>query len=188
MLSPRIAHRDATAAELAACCKAGGTPHTRSDWPSYRRQRPMAHDHDHGNGQEHPSRRQIIGSATALGLAVPLSQLAWAATPEVAHDMARAAMAWLAQLDARQRADAQLPWSSRRREDWHYVPRARAGLALRQMSPAQMAAAWDMLGTLLSAHGRERVRELLRLEGILGEITRNPAFRDPGNYALVVFG
>jgi hypothetical protein len=56
------------------------------------------------------------------------------------------------------------------------------------MSPAQTAAAWDVLGTLLSARGREQVSELLRLEGILGELTRSPGFRDPGNYALVVLG
>jgi hypothetical protein len=102
--------------------------------------------------------------------------------------MARAASAWLAQLDGRHRAIAQLPWSSSRREDWHYVPRARPGLPLRQMSQAQTVAAWDLLGTLLSPRGREQVSALLRLEGILGEINRNPAFRDPGNYALVIFG
>ena len=148
----------------------------------------MAHDHDHGNGHKHPSRRRVVGSAAALGLSLPLSSLAWAASPQVSRDMARAATAWLAQLDDRQRRSAQLPWSSRQREDWHYVPRTRPGLALRQMRPAQAAAVWDLLGTLLSARGREQVRELLRLEGILGELTRNPQFRDPGNYALVIFG
>jgi len=102
--------------------------------------------------------------------------------------MARAAGAWLALLDDRQRRSAQLAWSSRQREDWHYVPRGRPGVALRQMSPAQAAAVWDLLGTLLSPRGREQVRELLRLESILGELTRNPQFRDPGNYALVLFG
>jgi Protein of unknown function (DUF3500) len=157
------------------------------------------HDHKHTpkhpgrRPRSHPSRRQVIGSATAAGLSLPLSGLAgsglgWAATAEVARDMARAAGAWLAQLDDRQRALAQLAWSSPRRGDWHYVPRARVGLPLRQMSPAQTAAAWDVLGSLLSARGREQVGALLRLERILGDMTRNPVLRDPGNYALVVFG
>jgi hypothetical protein len=148
----------------------------------------MAHDHDHGGGHQHPSRRHVIGSATALGLSLPLSRLTWAATPEVTRDMARAAQAWLELLDAGQRRSAQLDWSSRRREDWHYVPRERAGLALRQMGAAQTTAVWDLLGTLLSARGRQQVSDLLMLEGVLGELTRNPGFRDPGNYALVVFG
>jgi hypothetical protein len=146
------------------------------------------HDHDHGNGHQHPSRRRIIGSASALGLSLPLSNLAWAAAPQVSRDMSLAAGAWLAQLDDPQRRGAQLAWSDRRREDWHYVPRTRPGLALRQMRPAQAAAAWDLLGTLLSARGRDQVRDVLRLEGILGELTRNPQFRDHGNYALVIFG
>ena len=130
----------------------------------------------------------MLGSAAALGLAVPLSGLTWAAAPGVTRDMARAAGAWLALLDDRQRRIAQLAWSSSQREGWHYVPRGRPGVALRQMSAPQSAAAWDVLGTLLSARGREQVRDLLRLEGILGELTSNPQFRDPGNYALVVFG
>src|SRR5262245_17794683 len=98
----------------------------------------MAQDHDNDRHHQrqparHLSRRQVIGAATA-GLVQPLSQLAWADSPEVALDMSRAVQAWLAQLDARQRASAQLAWSRGRLEDWHYVPRARAGLPLRQMS------------------------------------------------------
>ena len=130
----------------------------------------------------------MLGSAAALGLAVPLSGLTWAAAPGVTRDMASAAGAWLALLDDRQRRIAHLAWSSTQREGWHYVPRGRPGVPMRQMSAPQSAAAWDVLGTLLSARGREQVRDLLRLEGILGELTSNPQFRDPGNYALVVFG
>jgi hypothetical protein len=146
------------------------------------------HDHDHGGDERHPSRRSVIGSTAALGLALPLSRLAWAGTPQIAADMARAAGAWLAQLDGRQRRSGQLAWSSSRREDWHFVPRERAGVPLGAMSAAQAAAAWELLGTLLSARGLGQVRDLLKLEGILGELTSNPRFRDPGNYALAIFG
>lgn len=147
----------------------------------------MAHDHDHG-GHKHPSRRHVIGSASALRVSLPLSRLTWAATPQVTSEMARAAAAWLQLLDDRQCRQGRLDWSSPRREDWHYVPRERAGVALRRMGAAQTAAVWDLLGTLLSARGRQQVRDLLMLEGVLGELTRNPAFRDPGNYALAIFG
>jgi hypothetical protein len=143
------------------------------------------HDHDARRPGGRLSRRQIMGAAAA-GLTQPMSQLGWAASPEVALDMSRAARAWLSQLDERQRARAQIAWSDRRLEDWHYVPRSRAGLPLRQMTQPQIAAAWDVLGSLLSARGREQVANLLRLEGVLGELTRSPSFRDPGNYALVV--
>lgn len=45
-----------------------------------------------------------------------------------------------------------------------------------------------MLGSLLSARGLKQVRGQLTVERILGELTGSTGFRDPGNYALVLFG
>ena len=124
----------------------------------------------------------------AAGMTASLPSLGWAAAPEVSRDMARAAGAWLAGLDERQRREARLEWTSSLREAWHYVPRSRPGVALRAMNPQQAAAAWDLLGALLSARGLDQVRSQLVVERLLGELTGSPGFRDPGNYALVVFG
>jgi hypothetical protein len=145
------------------------------------------HEHSPRRPHAHASRRAFLGSALALGVATPLAR-SFAAAPQASRDMARAAGAWLAQLGTAQRREAQLEWASRWREGWHYVPRSRPGVALRDMSAAQAAAAWDLLGALLSARGLEQVRGLIALERILGELTRSPGFRDPGNYVLVVFG
>ena len=144
----------------------------------------MAHDHSHAG----ISRRALLRTATAAGVTASLPGLSWAAAPQAARDMARAAGAWLAALDQRQRREAQLEWASRLRESWHYVPRSRPGVALRAMNTAQTAAAWDLLGSLLSARGLDQVRGQLTIERILGELSGSPSFRDPGNYALVVFG
>jgi hypothetical protein len=147
------------------------------------------HDHDHDHSHDgHHSRRTFLGSAAAAGASASLPRLGWAAVPQVTDDMAKAARSWLAKLDARQRGQAQLDWGNRRREDWHYVPRSRPGLAFRDMAPEQVAAAWDVLGSLLSARGIEQVRGQLKIEGVLGELTGSLSFRDPGNYALVLFG
>ncbi len=102
--------------------------------------------------------------------------------------MAKAAQAWLAALDSGQAARGRLDWADPRRDGWHYVPRSRPGLSLGEMQPAQAAAAWDLLASLLSARGLEQVRGQLLLERTLGELTHNQSFRDPGNYYLVVFG
>jgi hypothetical protein len=134
------------------------------------------------------SRRAVLGAAAGAGLAVSFSRLTWAATPAVASDMARAAVAWLSLLEARQRREAQFEWAHRGRESWHYVPRSRPGVALRAMNAPQAAGAWDVLGSLLSGRGMEQVRGQLTIEGILGELTGSRGFRDPGNYALVIFG
>ena len=148
--------------------------------------------HDHGDDHDHShdgtSRRALLRAGLAAGATAELPGLGWAAAPQVTRDMARAAGAWLARLDARQRREAQLEWASRSRGSWHYVPRSRPGLALRAMDAGQTAAAWDLLGSLLSARGLDQVRGQLTLEGILGELSGSRSFRDPGNYALVVFG
>jgi hypothetical protein len=144
----------------------------------------LAHDHGHGG----VSRRALLRTAAAAGVTASLPHPAWAAVPEAARDMGRAAGAWLAALDQRQQREAQLDWTSRLRESWHYVPRSRPGVALKAMNAAQTAAAWDLLGSLLSARGLDQVRGQLAIERILGELSGSPSFRDPGNYALVVFG
>ena len=139
-----------------------------------------------------PIRSRAGASSSARRLprapSVPLSGLAWAALPEVSHDMAKAAGAWLATLAAGQQARGRLDWGDPQRKGWHYVPRNRPGVAFRDMNAAQAAAAWDLLGSLLSVRGLEQVRAQLLVERTLGEMTRNPSFRDPGNYAVVLFG
>jgi hypothetical protein len=142
------------------------------------------HDHSHDT----TSRRALLGGGLAAGAAASFPHLVAAAAPQVSQDMARAARAWLGVLDQRQRREAQLEWTSRLRESWHYVPRSRPGVALRAMNASQTSAAWDLLGTLLSARGISQIKGQLTIEGILGELTGSPGSRDPGNYALVIFG
>jgi hypothetical protein len=145
------------------------------------------HDHSHDHSGD-PDRRALLRGGLAAGMSASLPGVGLAAAPQVSRDMARAASAWLAQLDERQRREARLDWSARQRESWHYVPRSRPGVALRAMSERQTAAAWDLLGTLLAARGLDQVRGLITIERILGELTGSPGFRDPGNYALAIFG
>jgi hypothetical protein len=142
------------------------------------------HDHSH----RHPSRRKVVSTGLAFGAATSLAQLSWAAVPKVGEEMAAAANAWLAALDTRRKGEAQLAWDSRWRENWHYVPRSRPGIPFRDMNASQSAGAWSLLGTLLSARGLEQVKGQLTIERILGELTGSPGFRDPQNYALVIFG
>src|SRR5262245_56441257 len=121
------------------------------------------------------SRRVVIRTGISLGAAATFGGGVFAQAPGVTAEMARAARAWLSALSAPQRKTAQLPWS-KRIEDWHYVPRGRPGLPLGAMDDRQMRAAWDLLGTLLSARGLDQVRGELVIEKILGEMTGNPRF------------
>lgn len=147
------------------------------------------HDHDHDGDGNGVTRREVLKAAAVLGTGASASSSAvWAMSPAVSAEMANAASSWLKLLGDSQRARSHFAFTDPRRTDWHYVPRTRPGVTLGEMNPAQTAAFWDLLGTLLSGRGMELVRSQLTLEGILGVMERRPQFRDPGNYALIVLG
>jgi hypothetical protein len=98
----------------------------------------------------------------------------------------RLAEDWIAGLTSAQRELALQPFE--RRRDWHYVPRPRPGLPLGEMTEAQRAAAWRLVEATLGAAGAEKALGVVALEALLGELERRPLRRDPGDYALAVFG
>jgi len=73
------------------------------------------------------------------------------------------------------------------REDWHYTPRSRPGAPLGDMPAREQTALWNFLAETLNACGIEQMRDALKLERVLGELTNNLTFRDPNNYAIVFF-
>lgn len=107
-----------------------------------------------------------------------------------AEEMAAGARAFLDALDSDQRSKASTGFPSNEREDWHYVPRQRAGLALREMTEAQRTLALDFVRTGLSARGYEKVSAIVALETVLAEIEGRGAgsHRDPGRYHLLIAG
>jgi hypothetical protein len=103
--------------------------------------------------------------------------------------MAGAAAAFLAGLDRTLVARAAFPFGDAERRNWHYVPRRRQGLPLRDMSPASRAAAHDLLRAALSPEGYAKVGDVMRLEAVLRQVETFGAFlRDPDAYFVTVFG
>lgn len=102
--------------------------------------------------------------------------------------MARAAEVWLAALDGEQRALAAFPFAAGERENWHFIPRERRGLPLKQMTPTQRERAQKLLATALSTRGHTMVQEIASLESVLAEMERDPVRRDPEKYFFSVFG
>jgi Protein of unknown function (DUF3500) len=100
-------------------------------------------------------------------------------------DAARALLAAFDEAGARSLA---LPWDSDARRRWYYTPRRRAGVALGDMGGAQAAATRALLAVVLSQRGRDKVEDILTLEGILGRVEGNPGVRDPGRYHVMLFG
>jgi len=93
---------------------------------------------------------------------------------------ATAAQTFLSTLSDRQRADASFSFGDQERFNWTYVPRRRAGIPLRAMDAEQRSAAFELLGSGLSARGTELAHGVIELEGVLR--------RDQGLYFVTLFG
>jgi len=98
-------------------------------------------------------------------------------------------LAFLRSLRPEQRRRAAFPFDDPGRLDWHYVPRPRPGLALRDMEEPQRVAARSLLRAALSDGGYRKVTDIMRLEEVLRAIEMAGWLRrDQDNYAWSVFG
>ncbi len=114
--------------------------------------------------------------------------------PAFAGDLPPAAAAtaaaekFLGTLDEGQKAKAKIPFASDERGNFHYTPRDRAGLPLKEMKDDQRAAAMALLDSALSEKGKLKATQIMTLEGVLAELENNPTFRDAGKYTVSIFG
>jgi len=77
------------------------------------------------------------------------------------------------------------------RLDWNYMPGARRGVPLRELTGAQRQAAMALLESALSRTGFQKATGIMALEAILGELEgRGTAdlVRDPGGYFITLYG
>ncbi|HEX5788228.1 MAG TPA: DUF3500 domain-containing protein [Woeseiaceae bacterium] len=98
-----------------------------------------------------------------------------------------ASQAFLKSLGEAQRARVMYEFNSGERLDWHYVPKQRIGLALKDLSPSQQAQVMDVLQAGLSEQGYSKAETIRQLETVLREM-EGSARRDPGLYSIVFFG
>jgi hypothetical protein len=111
-----------------------------------------------------------------------------AGTPEAAARMHQAAETFLNSLSSKQRHTACFPFEDNERYDWHYVPRSRAGLALKDMTPDQQALARAFLKTGLSQSGYWKSTTIMKLEMVLRELESFNMDRNPEKYFFSFFG
>ena len=133
-------------------------------------------------------RRELLhGLAAGLGA---VCRPTWLRAEESAYEaMARAALAFLGALDSRRRRQATFPFAHAERQNWHYVPRRREGVPLKDMPADARMAALALLQVGLSAAGYAKARDVLRLEGVMRQLETFGGFtRDPDNYAVTIFG
>jgi hypothetical protein len=102
--------------------------------------------------------------------------------------MVHEATAFLASLAPQQRSKALFAFEDAERLNWHYVPRARRGLPLKEMSAAQQELARGILRAGLSQRGYLAASTIIELESVLREMGGNPMIRDPELYYFSIFG
>ena len=124
----------------------------------------------------------------------PLFILALTVVPNSrAHDtnsnMVQTAKTFLASLDDQQLAKAQFQFPDDERENWHFIPKPRKGLPLREMTPTQQHLATALLSSGLSDSGFIKAVEIMSLEDILKQLEHGTGpVRDPQGYFFSVFG
>lgn len=103
--------------------------------------------------------------------------------------MAKSANALLASLTADQKAKATFQFQDDERLNWHFIPRERNGLALREMNPHQKHLASALLSAGLSQQGFIKATTIMSLEDVLRILEKDDGERrNPDKYYFSVFG
>jgi hypothetical protein len=108
---------------------------------------------------------------------------------ETGAAMAEAAHRFLGALDDEQRARASFAFDSPERFNWHWIPRPRNGLPIKDLAPDRRALAFGLLSTGLSPGGMIKAATIMSYEEILRvQEDGNGPVRDPELYYVSVFG
>ena len=126
----------------------------------------------------------ILGTLGVLGLAL----WAGAVVERPGAEMATAAERFLDALDDSQRETATFAFDDAERLNWHFIPREREGVPLKELSPSQQQLAFALMQTGLSNEGAITALTVMTLEKVLFELENQAPHRDPELYYFSVFG
>jgi hypothetical protein len=105
----------------------------------------------------------------------------------IASRMRESAERVLVALPQGQRAKALRPFDDSDRIDWHYTPRSRNGVSLKELDAHGRDAAHALLKTALSAVGYRKVVNIIELELVLREMETLGLMRDPERYHITFY-
>jgi hypothetical protein len=103
--------------------------------------------------------------------------------------MLETANRFLAALDNEQRVKATFPFDSDERMNWHFIPKVRKGLPLREMTAYQKHLASALLSAGLSQTGYIKAVTIMSLEDVLKTLENaSDEYRNPEKYFFSIFG
>ena len=123
----------------------------------------------------------------AVALLLPAASLAAEVKPAI-EEIKRVTAGFLETLEEEKRDQATFAFTDKERENWHYTPKERKGVALKDLNDSQKNAAVSIITALLSEKGAFRSAQIILMESVLGVIEKNPEFRDPEKYYIAIFG
>jgi hypothetical protein len=124
----------------------------------------------------------------ALGV-VSLALWASAYVDRTGSQMATAAERFLEALDKDQAARATYPFDSPERLNWHFIPRERKGLPVKEMTSAQRALAFGLIESGVAGGGYLKATTIMSLEQVLKDLEQGKGpVRDPELYFVTIFG
>ncbi|MFM7317354.1 MAG: DUF3500 domain-containing protein [bacterium] len=112
---------------------------------------------------------------------------AWAETS--GGRMASSAERLVASIDDAQKAKINFPFDTPERLNWHFIPRERKGLSIKEMTPAQRSLAFGLVSSGVGSSGFQKVTTIMSLEQILRDLEQGKGpVRDPELYFVSIFG
>ena len=142
------------------------------------------------------NRRSLLGAGAGLLLnnpghahGAPLAPGTPNTTAGSCSLMVETSKRFLAALGPDQRAKATFKFEDDERMNWHFIPKERKGLPLREMTPYQKHLASALLSAGLSQTGYVKAVTIMSLEDVLRIIENaSDEYRDPEKYYFSVFG
>jgi len=109
---------------------------------------------------------------------------------EAGDEMAAAAKNFLVALTPEQREKARFEFADAERKDWHFIPRPRKGLPIKEMTQEQRLLAHALLSTGMSHRGYAKAVSIMSLEAILAVLENDTEGkkRNPELYFVSIFG
>ncbi|MDA1163353.1 MAG: DUF3500 domain-containing protein [Planctomycetota bacterium] len=138
------------------------------------------------------TRQMVVSLSVVLMLGALLSaNFQKQAAP--AAGMAEAANAFVATLTDAQRAKASFEFNDAERLNWHYIPRERKGLPIRELEGDALKTGLTLLRSGLSEVGYDQALNVMSLEELLyllegGTREERRDKRDPKKYYISIFG
>jgi hypothetical protein len=127
----------------------------------------------------------VLAAMAVVGVAL------WASAyvEQTGNKMAVAAIRFLDTLPKSQIEKAMFPVDSEERLNWHFIPRERKGIAIKELTPEQRALAFGLISTGVGGGGYLKATTIMSLEQVLKELEQGKGpVRDPERYFLTVFG